>query len=825
MMNVSLKWLGTLVDIKGIDVEEMAETLTVDGIPVEHVMYPGRGISGVVTGKILEINKHPDAEKLFVCRLDVGNKKTIQVVTGASNVQVGQIVPVALPGAHIPARHEAGAPGGLSRGDTIIESGELRGIKSDGMICSAGELGLDADLFPDIDKEGIMVLPEDTKEGMDIHELFDLDDVIYEMELTANRSDCFSMIGMAMEVAGIFERKLALPVIKVVENGNAIEGRAFVHIENAEYCKRFCGRLLENVKVGRSPVWIENRLRSNGIRPINNIVDAANYVMLETGQPLHTYDYDKVSGHSLTCRFAKEDEKIITLDKNERVLNPTDLVISDGEGKAICVAGVMGGLDTEVTENTKNVFLEAAVFDSASVRRTSRRLGLRSEASGRYERGIHPSRTELAIDRISQILIEQGACTVASGMVEQYPIKPVSQVITTTVDAINRYIGIDLPKKSMIDILRRLHFKVHENDGVIKATVPEFRLDVCGMPDLAEEVARVYGYANIPITTPWSAITKGMMSKEQEVLFAISDRLINKGLSQVINYSFMDKKDLEKLNFPKTDKIYQVIPVLNPISEEYPDMRTSLLPGLLHTLKYNLAQKNKQISVFEHGHVYEPKSLPLKELPNEYAMIAGVLCGNPAEKGYPNVQKEYDFFDIKAIAEDILSAIGIRGYKIERTDYPAFHPGISARFVKSGVTLITFGEFHPRVLDLWGIKEKVYGFVLSIPDILPLISNVTDYHKIPKFPAVERDLAILVPEYLSNEAVENIILQAGIEHLEKLVLFDLYQGKQVPDGFKSMAYNLSFRAEDRTLTDKEVELWIKNIIAALEKEKATLRTE
>ncbi len=822
-MNVSLKWLGTLVDIKDIDPEEMAEVLTVDGIPVEHVVYPGKKFRRVVTGKILEINKHPNADHLLICRIDAGNEKVIQVVTGAHNIKVGQIVPVALPGAHIPAKHDAGAPGGISHGDIDIKSGELRGIKSEGMLCSCGELGLDTDLFPDSDKEGIMILPEKTEVGIDFHRLFDLDDVIYEMELTANRADCFSMIGMAMEVAGIFKRKLTLPTVNVQEKGQPVEGRVSIQVENDEYCKRFCGKLLENVKIGTSPEWIANRLRSNGIRPINNIVDAANYVMLETGQPLHTYDYDKVAGHGLVCRFAKEQEKIVTLDKNERILQQSDLVISDGEGKAICVAGVMGGLDTEVTENTRNVLLEAAVFDSASIRRTSRRLGLRSEASGRYEKGINPSRTELALNRISQILVEQGACEIAQGMIDVYPVKAKSQVITTTVSAINKYIGIRLSQKDMVDILKRLHFMVEETQETLKVTVPEFRLDISGMPDLAEEVARVYGYSNIPVTTPWSAITKGMMSKEQELLFAISDKLIENGLSQVINYSFMDKKDLEKLNFPKDNEIYQAIPVINPISEEYPDMRTSLLPGLLHTLQYNLAQKNDQVAIFEHGHVYSPKSLPLRELPNEYTMIAGILCGGLLEKGYPNISKDYDFFDVKAIAEDILFVAGIRDYEIKKATHPVFHPGISAEFVKNGTTLITFGELHPKVLDQWGIKRNAYAFILSIPDILPFISHVIDYHKIPKFPAVERDLAILVPEELSNEAVEDIISHTGSAHLEKLYLFDLYQGKQVPEGFKSMAYNLSFRAEDRTLTDKEVDSWIKNIVSALEKVNGTLR--
>lgn len=823
-MNVSLKWLGTLVDIKGLDPEEMAEILTVDGIPVEHVIYPGKGISGVVTGKILSVEKHPHADKLFVCRVDIGKADSIQIVTGANNLKGGLIVPVALDGAHVPAKHDAGSLGGLMYGDIEIKSGELRGVKSAGMMCSCGELGLDDNLFPGVSKDGIMILPADTQVGVDFHTLYDLDDVIFEMELTANRADCFSMIGMALEVGAVFKRKVTLPSVNVAESGIPVQGRAAVHISDAGYCKRFCGRLMENVKMGRSPMWIENRLRSNGIRPINNIVDAANYVMLEIGQPLHTYDYDKVEGHELTSRFADEEETLKTLDGVERVLNSADLVIADKMGNPVCVAGVMGGLDSEVSEGTKSVLLEAAVFDSASVRRTSRRLGLRSEASGRYEKGINPARTEMAVNRICQLLIEQNACTVAPGMLDVYPIKSEPQIIKTTIDEINNYIGTRLSKNEMIDILKRLHFSLEEYNGEISVTVPDFRMDLYGMPDLAEEVARVYGYSNIPITTPWSAITKGIMSQSQEVLFKITDTLVENGLSQVVNYSFMDKKDLRKLNFPEGSSVYNAIPIMNPISDEYPDMRTSLLPGLMHTLQYNLSQKNDQVAIFEYGHIYEPKRLPLDELPKEYSLISGFMCGGPAEKGYPNDQREYDFFDIKAVIEDIFTVLSIRDYKIRRTNYPVFHPGVSAEFVKNDVILARFGELHPAVIDKWNIKRMVYGFTISLPDIMIFAGTTTDYKKIPKFPSAERDIAVLVPEHLSNESIENIIWKAGDKHLEKLYLFDLYQGKQVPVGFKSMAYRLNFRAADRTLTDAEVDNWIETIIRDLEEVNVVLRT-
>lgn len=822
-MNVSLKWLATLVDIQGMDAEDMAETLTVDGIPVEHVVYPAKGISNVKTGKILEIEKHPDANKLVVCQLDIGEKDTIQIVTGASNVKVGQIVPVALHGAHLPAKHDASKPGGLAKGDIKIKKSKLRGVQSDGMMCSVGELGLDSNLFIGVESEGIMILPESTPVGIDFTTLHDLDDVIYEMELTANRADCFSMIGMAKEVGAIFKRKVNLPEISIEEKGETIKGRAYLAIENPEYCSRFGLRLIENVKIGRSPEWIENRLRSNGIRPINNVVDAANYVMLEMGQPLHTYDYDKISGHSLTCRHAKKDEVIITLDEKERKLLPTDLVIADEKGP-VCIAGVMGGLDSEVTNKTKNILLESAVFDSASIRRTSRRLGLRSEASGRYEKGVNPEASLDALNRFCQILLEQNACTVARDILDLYPVPKEKQTVITTVEEINKYIGMNIPKETIIDILTRLSFTVEEKENKLKVEVPLFRLDIeSGMPDLAEEVARVYGYSKIPNTTPWSAIVKGRMTKEMETLIKVQNSLIENGMTETLTYSFMHKNALKLLNYTEKDFVNKAIPIINPISEEYPVMRTTLLPGLFRTLKYNLSQKNNNLAIFETGKVYYPKELPLKELPEEVVMISGLLCGNTENEGYPNEVKKYDFYDVKAIVENVFSNIGIKNYEIRRSSHPTLHPGISAEFVKDGCVLAIFGEIHPNVLDVLNIKEKVFGFIMELKNLDKYADEKIIYSKIAKYPAVERDLAITVPVSKSNNYVEDIICKAAGKYLESLKLFDLYQGEQIKSGYKSMAYSLKFRLKDRTLTDEEVNQWINKIIEELSKEDISLR--
>jgi phenylalanyl-tRNA synthetase beta chain len=821
-MNVSLKWLSTLVDIKGLDPDQMAETLTVDGIPVEHVLRPGDRFKKIVTGKILKVEKHPDADHLVVCQLDIGEDEPTQIVTSATNVKAGQIVPVALPGAHVPARHDNSAPGGIKVGDVKIKKGKMRGVPSMGMMCSATEMLFDINLFPGTDKEGIMILPKDTPIGIDFHKLYDQDDIVYEMELTPNRADCFSMIGMAMETGAIFKRKVTLPEVSVKAEGPSIKGRASVHIDEPEYCSRFCGRLLENVKLMRSPMWMENRLRSNGIRPINNVVDTANYVMLEMGQPLHTYDYDKVAGHSLTLRHAKEGEELTTLDGEERKLTAADLVIADDNGP-VCVAGVMGGLNTEVTETTTSVLLEAAVFDRASIRRTSRRLGLRSEASGRYEKGVNPVRTEMAINRVCQLLEEQGACTVAADVLDEYPAPAPEHVIDTTFDAINDYLGIKLSDEVITDILTRLYFKVDVDGRKISVTVPDFRADVEGMPDLSEEVSRVYGYANIPNTTPWSAIVKGQVSPEKNALILMENALTGAGLSEVENYSFMDRKDLERLHYPEGDEVYNAIPIMNPISEEYPDMRTSLFPGLMHTLQYNLSQKNENLAIFESGIVYHPKELPLTDLPVEELQVSALFCGGPEEEGYPNDGRPYDFYDVKGIVEDILHALGITGYSIQRSTHPVLHPGVSADFVKDGKVIASFGEMHPAALAGFGIKRKVYAMTFSVPVLVPFVTETVSYEKIPKFPASERDLAILVPVSLTNEEVEETIRKHAGHHLESLRLFDLYTGEQVPEGFKSMAYNLAFRTADRTLTDEDVDGYIQKIVKALAEKNCTLR--
>lgn len=808
-MNASLKWMRDYIDIIG-EPDQMAEILTDAGIPVEHVIRPGAEISRVVTGRLLSVEKHPQADHLVICQVDVGTEQ-LQIVTGAPNVRPGQIVPVAEPNSRL--------PGGVK-----IKSSKLRGVKSCGMLCSMQELGLDPDLFPGAEKNGIFILPETTPAGIDIHELYDLDDVIFEFELTPNRADCFSMLGLAYEMSALFGGEVRRPSVSTGDQGEPVEGRARVSLEDPRFCSRFCARLLENVKVGPSPEWLTERLRSAGIRPVNNIVDAANYVMIEYGQPLHTYDYDHVAGHSLHCRHAEEGEKLTTLDGEERTLTPADLVIADEKG-AVCIAGVMGGLDSEVTESTSSVLLEAAVFNGASVRRTSRRIGLRSEASGRYERGVNPAQTKEALDRVCQILTEQGACTAAPGMLDVYPCPAEEKKISTSAQKINRYIGISLPEEEIIQILRKLHFTVEKNGEEITAVVPDFRADVSGEADLCEEVARIYGYENIPLTTPYSQVSKGVMDKETEIMMSAADALREDGLSEAVTFSFMHKDSLKKLNYPETDRVYQAIPILNPISEEYPFVRTTLLPGLMQAVQYNMAQKNERIALFETGHVFYPKSLPITELPDEELMIAAVMTGPVNEPGYPNEKRNYDFWDVKGMAEDVMAALGIEDYEIKRSQCPVFHPGQSASFLKDGKILADFGELHPAAADNYGIHGSIYGLVCPVSVLKDFSTGEIRYKKLPKFPAAERDLAFLIPAGVSNETVTDTVRRAGGNHMETCFLFDIYEGEQIPEGWKSMAYALKFRDPEKTLTDKETDEWVADIIRNVEKLGGRLREQ
>ncbi|WP_276789664.1 phenylalanine--tRNA ligase subunit beta [Veillonella magna] len=813
-MKASLTWMNEYVPVDmNRPAQELADELTQAGIPVEEVETVDPGLKKIFTGKITEITKHPDADKLQVCQvacLDTdGTPITKQIITAATNVRVGQIVPVAY--------HKSRLADG-----TEIKKGKLRGLPSEGMFCSVAELGISKELVVPEEAEGIYILPADTPIGMDICDVLMMNDTVYEFELTPNRADCFSMVGLSREFAVLTNQKAVLPEITVDENGEAIDGKVQVTIADGDLCSRFAARLVTGVTVAPSPMWLQNRLRNSGIRPINNVVDVTNYVMLELGQPMHAYDYAHVKGHSLTARRANEGEVLKTLDGTDRELTTDMLVIAD-EQRAVGVAGVMGGYDSEVTNTTTDVLLEAAVFNGASIRRTARALGMRSEASGRFERGVNPEYSIMAINRAAQLL--QQLCPdakLAKGIVDVYPNPAAPTTVTTTADAINAYLGTDIDEQRMVDILTTLSFDVTCGNGSMVIGVPSWRGDVTVMPDIAEEVARIYGYDNIKVTTPWAALNSGVLSERKQMTKTIAHTLANNGLSEMITFSFMHKDSLAKLMIPEGDARYKAVQILNPISEEYPVMRTTLVPSILDAAVRNRAQKNHDIWAFETAAVYE-EAADKDSLPTERYMAAGFVTGRADEAQWSVAARQTDFYDVKGVVEAVLAALRVENYTLTTTDEPYYHPGVSAAYKVDGVTIATLGELHPQVAKNYDLEGKCYLFEINISALLETVRSQLQYTPISKFPGITRDLAIVAPKSVSAEMIQQIILANGGDKLESAYVFDVYEGEHIAEGFRSLAYTIGFRSTEGTLTDADVDEPIQAIINALAEKDCKLR--
>lgn len=806
-MKASLTWMKDYVPVDTTKpAQELADVLTQAGIPVEDVISMDPGLKKIFTGKITEITKHPDADKLQVCQVaclddKTGEEITKQIVTAATNVAVGQVVPVAY--------HKSRLADG-----TEIKKGKLRGEVSDGMFCSVAELGIPKDMVMPGEGEVIYILPEGTPIGMDIRDAVMLNDTVYEFELTPNRADCFSMIGLSREFAVLTNAQNTEPTVKVNENGTDVNDMVKIGIDDAELCSRFLARVIGNVKVGPSPLWLQNRLRNGGIRPINNVVDVTNYVMLEYGQPMHAYDYDKVAGHQLTARAAKAGEALKTLDGTDRELTTDMLVIADANGP-VGVAGVMGGLDSEVTEATTTIILESAVFKGSSIRRTARALGMRSEASGRFERGVNAEYSPVALDRAAQLLQElMEDITVAKGVVDVYPAPAEARTVSFTVAAVNSYLGTDISAERMQEILTTLSFTWTQDGDVITVGVPSWRGDVTVMPDIAEEVARIYGYDFIPNTTPWANLNSGTMSDKKLLTKAIRQTLVTQGLSEIITFSFMHTDSLKKLLIPETDSRYQAVPILNPITEEFPVMRTTLIPSMLDTAARNLAQKNHDLWLFEAGAVYEPKALPITELPVEKYHVSGFMMGKTTDLQWAQPQRDTDFYDVKGVLEAVLKELRIEA-TIERSKETYLHPGVSAQYVVDGTVIATLGEVHPQVMKAYDLPGKAYLFDIDVTAILGLTRGQLRYQGISKFPGTARDLAIVAPKTVSSEAISQVIYEKGGQYLERAFVFDVYEGAHIEEGHRSLAYNLSFRSNEGTLTDEDIQPAIDDILAAL----------
>jgi phenylalanyl-tRNA synthetase beta chain len=802
-MRVSWKWLNELVDIN-LKPEELAEVMTMSGVAVEGIEYLNKGVRGVIVGLIQEIYPHPQADKLSVCKVSVGDV-ILTIVTGASNVKVGQKVPVAVPGAVLPEKK--------------IERAVFRGLESEGMLCSADELGMDADKLPPEQRDGILILAEECPVGADIVPLLGLDDIVLELELTPNRADCLSMINVAREVAALTGGRLKLPEIEKSGASQACEALIKINIQDQDLCKRYVGRVIEHVQIKESPLWLKQRLLAAGVRPINNIVDITNYVMMEMGQPLHAFDYDCLADKTIIVRRAADGEEITTLDGKKRELTPEMLVIADAH-KPVGIAGVMGGLESEVTAQTKTILLESAYFHGPSIRRTSNALALRSEASLRFEKGVDLEQVSLAADRACQLMAQLGAGVPVEGQVDCYPHPEERYPIRLRLERVNSILGTDLGETEVEKILKALNITILERDlEGWHVFTPSYRRDLELEIDLIEEIARLNGYDKIPTTLPYGATTQGAKNAEQRLHDRISEIMVGQGLFEVITYSFINPRHLDWLYLPPGHELRQTVVVSNPLSEEQGIMRTTILPGLLETVKRNINKRNKNLKLFELGKVYLSSGFPgERKLPQEKWVLGAISTGKK-EKTWAYGEENYDFFFLKGVAENIFSSLGLGDVSFVKSENnPSLHPGRCARIIVGGKKVGFIGEVHPLVLEKYGIEQRAAVFSLYLDELIGLVSEAVRYQPVPRFPAVTRDLAIVVPEAVEAGQVLGVIKDTGKTLLKNISLFDVYRGQQIREGYKSLAFSLTWQAEDRTLTDEEVNKLHREIEAALARE-------
>lgn len=804
-MQVSIKWLKDYIDFTETP-EQLADKLTMAGIPVENVVDPGEGLEKVVTGRIEKLEPHQNSDHLQICTMNVGLAENIIIVTGAQNVAEGQVVPVAMVGAHL--------PNGMK-----ISKGKLRGVASNGMLCSAQELKLDLEKLPEEQKTGIFILPSDTPVGIPAKDVLGLNDVVLEFELTANRADCFSVFGLVREIAAITGNKPHFPEIKVNEDDNTKLNDIFsVEIADPDLCSRFSTRMLKNVKIGPSPEWMQQRLEGAGIRSINNVVDVTNFVMIELGHPMHAYDYDKITGKKLIARRAVEGEELHTLDDTSRKAKGEMLVIADSE-KAAGLAGIMGGFETEITDTTITVVLESADFYGPCIRRTARACGLSSEASGRFERGVDSETTIKALDRAAQLLQEMGACTVCEGIVDVYPNPKQANYVTFTPEQINNHLGTNIAKDVMLNIITSVGFDVtkDENDE-ITVKVPSWRNDVTCMADISEEIARLHGFDKIKSTLPNGVSMQGTQSAKQTFIDKVKASLSSQGLYETISFALTNEETFNKLNIPQDSPLRKAVPIMNPLSDEYPLVRTTLLSSIFDNLARNLARKNDDVALFEVGSVFFPKALPVTELPDEVVKIAGAITGRRNAQGWNQTNDMVDFYDAKGIIEELLANLRVTRYTVEAGTHYAMHPGKTALFKKGRDVIATVGEVHPAVLSAYGITKPVYIFELDATTVMKYMAKDLKYKALPKYPATSRDLAMLVDVDVNAADIEKAMTKAAGQNLTQITLFDVYTGKQVEEGKKSLAFSLTFQSNDKTLTDAEIDPAIEKIVAKLQKD-------
>ena len=796
-MNTSLSWIKTYVPDLDVTAQEYTDAMTLTGTKVEGFTELDADLDKIVIGQIDKIEKHPDADKLIICQVNIGTE-SVQIVTGAPTVKEGDTVPVVLDGGRVAGGHD----GKMTPGGIKIKKGKLRGVESCGMMCSIEELGSTREMYPEAPEYGIYIFPEDAVVGESAIKALGLDDVVFEYEITSNRVDCYGVLGIAREAAATFQKKFCPPVVEVKGNDENASDYVKVTVEDPELCPRYCARVVKNVKIGPSPKWMQRCLASNGIRPINNLVDITNYVMEEFGQPMHAYDLDTIANREIIVRRAGKDEKFVTLDGQERTMDENVLMICDGE-KAVGIAGIMGGENSMITDDVKTVLFEAACFDGTSIRLSSKRIGLRTDASGKFEKGLDPNNAQAAIDRACQLMEELGAGEVVGGMVDVCNETREPSRVKFEPEKINKLLGTNLTKEEMLGYLGRVELAYDEKTDEIVA--PTFRQDIHCNADVAEEVARFYGYDKIPMTLPTGEATTGKLPFKLRIQEVARDIAEYCGFSEGMSYSFESPKVFDKLCIPKDSDLRKVITISNPLGEDYSIMRTSTLNGMLASLSTNYNRRNKDVRLYELGNIYLPKSLPITELPDERTMFTLGMYGNG------------DFFDMKGVCEEFFEKIGMKK-KVTydpNSEKPFLHPGRQANMIYEGKVVGYLGEVHPSVADNYSIGEKAYIAVIDILDILEFAGFNHKYTGIAKYPAVTRDLSLVVPHAVLAGQIEEIFDQRGGNILESYQLFDIYEGAQIEKGFKSMAYSLVFRAHDKTLGENEISAAMKKIMNGL----------
>lgn len=804
-MNTSLSWIKAYVPDLDVTEQEFTDAMTLSGSKVEGFAKMDADLEHIVIGQIEKIERHPDADKLIICQVNTG-KDTVQIVTGAPNVKEGDKVPVVLDGGRVAGGHD----GKMTPGGIRIKKGKLRGVESNGMMCSIEELGSSRDMYPEAPELGIYIFPEDAEVGADAVEALGLHDVVFEFEITSNRVDCYSILGLAREAAATFRKEFRPPAVSVKGSGDDVNQYIQVEVKDMELCPRYCARVVKNIKIAPSPEWMQRRLASVGIRPINNVVDITNYVMEEYGQPMHAYDLDTIADRRIVVRRAEKGEKFVTLDGQERMMDDSVLMICDGE-KAVGMAGIMGGENSMITDDVHTMLFEAACFDGTNIRLSSKKVGLRTEASGKFEKGLDPNNAEAAINRACQLIEELGAGEVVDGMVDVFAGAKEPVRISFEPERINRLLGTRICQEEMLSYFASLGIEYEE--AAKELIIPSFRQDLLRTADIAEEVARFYGYDNIPNTLPRGEATTGKLPFYLRVEAVARDVAEFCGFSQGMHYSFESPKVFDRLLLPADATERQAVLISNPLGEDFSIMRTISLNGMLTSLATNYNRRNKNVRLYELGNIYIPESLPLTELPDERMQFTLGMYGDG------------DFFTMKGVVEEFLDKIGMHKKEMydPKSGKPFLHPGRQADIFYDGVRIGYMGEVHPTVAASYGIGERAYVAVLDMPSIVDKATFDRKYEGIARFPAVTRDISMVLPKGVMVGQIEEILAVRGGKILESYELFDVYEGSQIKEGYKSVAYSIVFRAKDKTLEEAEITAVMKKILDGLQSLGAELR--